>query len=209
MAYEGCFLRHTSSLATQTVDTTTTILGNMSPQLSTPQTPHPPVVQARPEHAQGIIDLRDQLATWMLSKGVDQWHTGEFTMDHIMREIHNGEWWVMQDPRDHAQVLASVRVIWEDLEVWGPQEIPSGYVHGVAVNRSLAGTGAGPELVAAAERVTAASGRKMIRLDCENSNPVLKRFYQGLGYTPLGVSTFQVPPDYRSVTVLLHEKPLK
>lgn len=166
------------------------------------------VVRADASHAQGIVDLRDRLARWLQGRGIDQWREGEFDPAEVRREIDRGEWWVVESPVQPDLILASVRVIWADPEIWGEQPEPAGYTHGVAVDRSLAGTGIGARLIRTAERVIAESGRSVSRLDCDDDNPVLKRFYTGLGYTPRGAVDFTVPRlDYR-VTVMRMERRL-
>ena len=166
------------------------------------------ILPAEPHHAPGIVGLRDALARWMQARGIDQWREGEFAQEHVAQEITRGEWWVMTDPREPERVLASVRVIWEDLPIWGEQPEPAGYIHGVAVDRALRGSGTGTRLIRAAERAIAASGRSISRLDCDESNPVLQPFYAGLGYTPRGAVDFDVPGmDYR-VRVLRMERVL-
>lgn len=166
------------------------------------------IARAQASHAQGIVDLRDCLARWLQGRGIDQWREGEFDPAEVRREIDRGEWWVVESPVQPGLVLASVRVIWADPEIWGEQPEPAGYTHGVAVDRSLAGTGTGARLIRTAERVIVESGRSVSRLDCDDGNPVLKRFYTGLGYTPRGAVDFTVPRlDYR-VTVMRMERRL-
>ena len=188
--------------------------GVMSRTHSTSATPVPSVssvtdvLPATPAHAPGIVALRDELARWMQARGIDQWREGEFTPAQVEQEIAAGQWWVVEPESRSGEVLGSVRVIWEDLEIWGEQPEPAGYIHGVAVDRSLTGTGTGTRLLHAAETVIAASGRRISRLDCDDNNPALKRFYSGLGYTPRGTATFHVPgPDFW-VTVQRMERPL-
>ncbi|RLZ03697.1 GNAT family N-acetyltransferase [Kocuria tytonicola] len=167
------------------------------------------ILPAEPHHARGVVELRDALARWMQARGIDQWREGEFAQQHVEQEITRGEWWVMTDPREPERVLASVRVTWEDLPIWGEQPEPAGYIHGVAVDRALRGTGTGTRLIRVAERAIAASGRSISRLDCDESNPVLEPFYAGLGYTPRGAVDFDVPGmDYR-VRVLRMERTLR
>ncbi|MDO4917925.1 MAG: GNAT family N-acetyltransferase [Kocuria sp.] len=163
---------------------------------------------ARAVHARGIVELRDRLARWMIGRGIDQWREGEYAVEHVAQEVERGEWWVVESPEDPARVLASVRVIWEDPEIWGEQPVPAGYIHGVAVDRSLSGTGTGSRLVRAAERAIAASGRTVARLDCDVTSPPLQPFYTGLGYSPRGAVDFDVPGmDYR-VRVMRMERSL-
>ena len=165
-------------------------------------------MRAQVSHAQGIVDLRDRLARWLQGRGVDQWREGEFDPSEVHDEIDRGEWWVVESPVHPGLVLASVRVIWEDPQIWGQQPQPAGYTHGVAVDRSLAGTGTGARLIRAAERVIVESERSVSRLDCDDNNPVLKRFYAGLGYTPRGVVDFFVPRLDYWVTVMRMERDL-
>lgn len=166
------------------------------------------IMRADASHAQGIVDLRDRLARWLQGRGIDQWREGEFDPAEVCREIDRGEWWVVASPEQPGLVLASIRVIWADPEIWGEQPEPAGYTHGVAVDRSLSGTGTGARLIRAAERVIVESGRTISRLDYDDDNPVLKRFYTGLGYTPRGAVDFTVPRlDYR-VTVMRMERRL-
>lgn len=166
------------------------------------------IVTARPEHAEGIVALRNRLAEWLQGRGIDQWRPGEFDPDGVAAEIRRGEWWVVVADEDPHRVLASVQVIWADPRVWGEQDEPAGYVHGVAVDRCLAGTGTGRALIRHAEHVTAVSGRDVVRLDCDVNNPVLARFYQGLGYRPLDTQHFYVAHQDFHVTVLRHERRL-
>ncbi|MGX0672299.1 GNAT family N-acetyltransferase [Kocuria marina] len=166
------------------------------------------IARAQASHAQGIVNLRDRLARWLQGRGIDQWREGEFDPAEVRREIDRGEWWVVESPVQPGLILASVRVIWADPEIWGEQPEPAGYTHGVAVDRSLAGTGTGARLIRTAERVIVESGRSVSRLDCDDDNPVLKRFYTGLGYTPRGAVDFSVPRlDYR-VTLMRMERGL-
>lgn len=164
-----------------------------------------PIIAAGPQHARGIAELRDQLARWLQGRGIDQWREGEFTESDIRAEVDRGEWWVIEHPEDRRTVLASVQVIWADPRVWGDQPEPAGYVHGVAVDRSLGGTGTGPALIRHAETITRDSGRSVVRLDCDVNNPALARFYQGLGYRPCGTQEFYIEHLDFHVTVLRHE----
>ncbi|MCT1802303.1 GNAT family N-acetyltransferase [Kocuria carniphila] len=164
-----------------------------------------PIIPAREEHAQGIVDLRNRIARWLQGRGIDQWREGEFDPRDVSEEIGRGEWSVIESPEDPTVVLASVQVLWEDLRIWGKQEEPAGYVHGVAVDRSLRSTGTGPALIRHAEKVTRDSGRSVVRLDCDVNSPRLAEFYQGLGYLPCGTQDFYVAHQDFHVTVLRHE----
>ncbi|WP_223285966.1 hypothetical protein [Kocuria atrinae] len=83
-----------------------------------------PIIAAREEHAQGIVDLRNRIARWLQGRGIDQWREGEFDPKDVAQEIRRGEWSVIESPEDPTEVLASVQVLWEDLRIWGKQDEP-------------------------------------------------------------------------------------
>ena len=47
--------------------------------------------------------------------------------------------------------------------------------------------GAGRQMLAELEKVTASRGRKYIRLDCSDDNPFLNQYYQSQGYEKNGL----------------------
>ena len=51
------------------------------------QTVPGPIIAARSEHAQGIVDLRNRIARWLQGRGIDQWREGEFDPGDVAEEI--------------------------------------------------------------------------------------------------------------------------
>jgi ribosomal protein S18 acetylase RimI-like enzyme len=92
---------------------------------------------------------------------------------------------------------------WSDVNVWGPDDGKAGYLHRLATHPDVAGRGIGAELIAAAEDLTRAHGRGLLRLDCDQANTRLRAYYESLGFIHAGDVT-DLPrtsvPGYRSAS---------
>jgi len=72
--------------------------------------------------------------------------------------------------------------VWTDEDhLWG-EPVEAGYVGKLVVARSAAGRGLGLELLAAAEGIVAAAGRRWLRLDCWSGNSFLCGYYERAGF---------------------------
>lgn len=69
------------------------------------------VVQATNDQARSVLELRDDLATWMLDHDVEQWRPGELTLEWIQTCVSEG--WIYVVPHDQ-RVIASVTIVWND-----------------------------------------------------------------------------------------------
>ncbi|KUL51488.1 GNAT family N-acetyltransferase [Streptomyces sp. NRRL S-1521] len=153
-----------------------------------------------------LTGLYDGAARWMLEQGIDQWKPGGKDERHFRRLIASGagEVWLALEG---GEVSGACEVWWDDEAAWGPQPPVAGYVHRLMVRRG-ARPGTGREMLAAAERRVAAAGRTLCRLDCVASNPRLRTYYEGAGYTVVGELPGKVAADGGTYGVLLLEKPL-
>lgn len=134
------------------------------------------------------VRLRDSAAEWQQQRGIDQWQVGEVRAGYYERRVAAGELFVAE--RWEGRIIGMVTVVWSDEEVWGPQEIPAGYIHGLVVDREFAGFGFGRLLLAWAERHIFAHGSRVVRLDYVASNSALGRYYAAAGYRVVGAKTF-------------------
>lgn len=83
--------------------------------------------------------------------------------------------------------LAGMFVLrWSDEKVWGPDDADAGYLHRLATHPDFAGQGIGATLIAAAEDLIAARGRRWLRLDCDRDNRGLRGYYESLGFSYRG-----------------------
>jgi GNAT superfamily N-acetyltransferase len=162
------------------------------------------VIRATIDRARSVLELRDDLARWMLEHDVEQWRPGELPMEWIQTCVSYG--WVYVVLHDE-RVIASVTIVWNDPLMWGDRPDPAGYIHMLMVERAFAGHGIGRALLAWAEDFIVASGRRLARLDCVRSNRLLRRYYQRAGYALVGYKA--LPEVEWAFEAALYEKPLK
>lgn len=134
---------------------------------------------AETSDALAIWQLRERLADWMLSRGIEQWHPGELGVEAIADSVDSTNVFVIECSR---VVMGSVTVSWSDPYVWGAQTVPAGYIHQLMVSREHAGHSLGSAVLAWAEDWVRISGRHLARLDCVRSNRRLRNYYEDHGY---------------------------
>ncbi|NVC25041.1 GNAT family N-acetyltransferase [Kocuria salina] len=157
-----------------------------------------PVEQAVLEDATVVHELRRQIEDWLGEQGIEQWGHGHVSRQEITEQIQAGQWNLARDPA--IGVAAAVRLLWADPEVWGAEDTPAVYVHGLMVHRGASGRGLGAFLLDWAAERGRAEGAEVIRLDCVESNTVLRTFYQRQGFQEVGRRDFNGP--WYSATLL-------
>lgn len=145
------------------------------------------VTRALLEEAGDVLRLREDLAQWMVERGIEQWRPGELPPERIETSIAEGRVYV---GRFHEAVVASVTVVWEDPFVWGESKDPAGYIHMLMVDRAVGGREIGRALLSWAEEHIRRSGRALVRLDCVRSNRPLRAYYERAGYRLVGYQDF-------------------
>lgn len=124
-----------------------------------------------------LLDILNEAARWLNSRGIKQWPIDGFPRDLIAGDISRGEVYVAR--RDRRPV-GSFTLQWSDELFWPGATEAAGYIHRIAVRREARGLGI--ELLKFAERVTAAAGRRILRLDCFSGNDVLCNYYERAGF---------------------------
>jgi len=132
-----------------------------------------------------LVEMRDRIARWMASRGIQQWDPGEFTVEQFTAQIVAAELFVV---RSDDRLLAAVRLVWEDRLVWDDDPAAAGYIHGLMVDER--GTGLGSRVLDWAERRIFAQGCTVVRLDCVASNHRLRQYYRERGYVEVGRRDF-------------------
>ncbi|MFI6858611.1 GNAT family N-acetyltransferase [Streptomyces sp. NPDC050421] len=151
-----------------------------------------------------VVRLRDDAARWMLARGVTgQWQPGELSGDHFRRIMETGEVWLAEAA---GHVVGAWELWWEDEDAWGPQSSQAGYVHRLMVDRSRVPPGTGRQLLRAAERRVAETGRPLVRLDCLAGNVRLKAYYLDAGYRVVGHKEGKPQPGGAPKSFTLLEK---
>lgn len=143
---------------------------------------------ARPSDAEALLALREAAAQWMLQRGLTQWAPGELQLGSFQEQIAQAEWYVIRTEK--GSVCAGLRLPWSDEVTWSHDQPVAGYVHGLVIARTSVGEGIGSELLMWAGRKTFARGRRLLRLDCVESNLGLRRYYREQGFREVGRRDF-------------------
>jgi ribosomal protein S18 acetylase RimI-like enzyme len=141
------------------------------------------ITVAEPADLDTVISILNEAAGWLHARGITgQWQRSFAPQDeakHIAaREIYLA--------RLDGEAVGTLKLLWSDPEVWGDAPDDAGYVHGLAVRRSVAGRGVALYMLGWAEGMVAAAGRRYLRLDCWAKNTELCRYYERAGFTNRG-----------------------
>jgi protein-tyrosine phosphatase len=137
------------------------------------------IAVATVDHAPTVRRLRNDLARWMLQRGIEQWRPGEMSLEWIETCI---SWGVVHVVTLDEQLVGTVTVVWDDPLLWGEQAGVAGYVHMLMVDRRFSGHGIGRSILAWAESSICDHGRRVARLDCVRTNRPLRTYYETAGY---------------------------
>ena len=95
----------------------------------------------------------------------------------IAADISRGEVYLARCER---RAVGTFTLQWSDALFWPGAKAEADYIHRIAVRREAHGLGLA--LLKMAERVTAASGRELLRLDCFSGNDALCDYYERAGF---------------------------
>ncbi len=142
---------------------------------------------ARPEEIGEIFSLYEKRVRWMDEKGIRQWNDSDYL------NIYPADYYRKMREKDCLYVLtdaatgkiAGAGVLLAEDERWAESEDePAFYVHNLATDSSA--PGAGRALLAAAEALGQAHGKRYMRLDCAVDSAFLNGYYESLGYRAVG-----------------------
>jgi protein-tyrosine phosphatase len=142
---------------------------------------------ATPGDLGALVELRDNLARWLLLEGIDQWQPGDLPRDRIAHDVSEG---LVHIVRRQEGLAAAVTVTWADPVIWSDQADSAGYIHRLMADRRWANNSIGATLLGWAEAHVRESGRTTARLDCVRSNHRLRDYYETAGYTLVGYQDF-------------------
>jgi ribosomal protein S18 acetylase RimI-like enzyme len=149
-------------------------------------TAHLHVAAAEPGDLDRYIDLLEELADWLETRGIRQWPRGRVrrSAPYFAQSIDRGE---VQLAFVGGHLAGTLRLLMNDPIVW--PEFPEGdamYVYTLGVRRTWAGRELGGRLLDWAERRTASLGRRFVRLDCMPDNSFLREYYERRGFIARG-----------------------
>jgi len=142
------------------------------------------IVQAHPDDLATIISIVEEAAHWLHRRGITgQWPL-TFPPEYLAPHVAKGDYYLVLLG---DQPVGTCMLLWADPEVWGDVPNDAGYVHGLAIRRSVGGRGVGRAMLRWAEQTAAAAGKRYLRLDCWGENHELRRYYERAGFASRGV----------------------
>ena len=86
------------------------------------------ITRATPDDLGALVAFRDQAATWLASRGIDQWQepwpTEDLMVEGMLRSIEAGETFIVWDD-DHTPAATITVNRWAKPELWTEQERPN------------------------------------------------------------------------------------
>jgi hypothetical protein len=133
-----------------------------------------------PEVSAAIIE---EVAAWGTSEGFPNWIPGSFAGpdsrggSHLLGDIAAGGLYLVWRGDD---AVATLSLLEDDPIFWPDAGDEAMYLHRFAVRRSAAGAGRTAVLWCIDE--ARRRGRSLVRLDCLEDNPGIRRYYEGFGF---------------------------
>ncbi len=141
------------------------------------------ITQAQADDIDQILAILTGAGEWLTARGIDQWGPGQFSRNRGAAAIERREVYVA---RLGNEIIGTLRLQWQDEDLWDTWPNAAGYVHALAVKRSFAGNKIGCGLLQWAECQVIKADRKFLRLDCMAANPALRSYYQKIGFKFVG-----------------------
>lgn len=142
--------------------------------------------QALPADLETVLDILEEGAQWLASRGINQWPPGSFRVEHhqmIVDRLNQGEVFLAEQ---NGEAVGTFGLQWSDKPTWGDMPDDAGYIHSLAVRRAFAGVNLGRQLLLWSENMAASMGKCYLRLDCMASNAVLRSYYEQAGFAHRG-----------------------
>jgi ribosomal protein S18 acetylase RimI-like enzyme len=140
------------------------------------------LMTARADDVARVLELRGELAAWLVARGVAMWQT-PIPSEVVAGWIDQGALWVC---RERDRVVGTVVLLDRDPEFWGDDDTPARYVHLLMVDRAHAGQDLGGRILRCAEQLAEAGGARYLRLDAASDIAPLQRWYEQRGYVAVG-----------------------
>jgi len=161
------------------------------------------VRQAKPNEIDIAFDMFRKAALWLKERGLTYWQGFlEPIPDYkkwVQEGFDNNYFYFVQN--ESGEIAAVYRLQFEDELFWGKRNEKAGYFHSFTTDRKYYGTGLGAKILKMVEDDLRDKGYDYMRLDC---NEHLAKYYQGLGFVPVGETSFSY--TYKGI---LHEKKLR
>jgi GNAT superfamily N-acetyltransferase len=148
--------------------------------------------RATPDDLPVVLDILDEAAAWLQSRGIQQWPAqfggvDDWRSTRIAGYVADGECWIVRaggDPVATFNLTAHADPDYAD----GWPDSPTGalYIFRMAVRRSWAGRDIGGRILDWSSARAHAAGTPWLRLDCHRHNRDLQRYYETRGFIHVG-----------------------
>lgn len=167
------------------------------------------VISAHADDLGQYIDLLEEVADWLASRGIRQWRPGSFHLsrDYYASSIERGE---VQLAYVGEALVGTLRLLLHEPIVW--PEIAADdavYVYSLAVRRQWAHQQLGGRLLAWADHRASALGRQYVRLDCMADNIFLRRYYAQAGFVDRGEIDARFPAPVGTLRLRRYERSIE
>jgi ribosomal protein S18 acetylase RimI-like enzyme len=139
--------------------------------------------RAAPGDLDLVLSILSEAGQWLMSKGIRQWPQPP-PAQLMLEGIGRGGVYLASCG---DTTCGTFTLSWSDA-LWKERAGDACYLHRLAIRRAFAGRGLGLHLVRAAEKLAAASGKELLRLDCWSGNAVLCDYYERAGFGPCGTA---------------------
>ena len=164
------------------------------------------IVAAQSDDLGRYLDLLEEVANWLETRGIRQWPPGNFrrSADYYAESIKRQE---VQMGFFGNELVGTLRVLLREPIVW-PEVIEEDaiYVYNLAVRRAWANQGMGGRMLEWAGGRAASLGRKYVRLDCVTDNEFLRDYYTQAGFEERGEIEAGFPPPVGALRLRRYEK---
>lgn len=164
------------------------------------------IISAQPDDLPRYIDLLEEVADWLASRGIRQWRPGTFrlSVDFYAESIRLGE---VQLAFCGDALVGTLRLLLEEPIVW-PEVVEDDavYLYNVAVRRTWADQQLGRRLLEWASHRASSLGRRCVRLDCVADNAFLRDYYTQAGFVDRGEIDAQYPAPVGALRLRRYEK---
>lgn len=143
--------------------------------------------RAHERDVDAVHGIMCEASAWLTSIGSTQWSgvPSKAFRDYLPKRLAEHDVYLVQ--QDEV-AIGTLCLQWEDEGIWGARgkDDQAGYVHGLAIRRSIAHRGIGARMLDWAAANVAENGRRFLRLDCARSSERLRRYYEQLGFVDKG-----------------------
>ncbi len=157
------------------------------------------------------LQIMKEVATWMENSGKYPslgWQAENFTDEIMAAYVNSDEYYVLLV--NGIPAAAAVFQLDQRNQSWRTidknQSPPALYIHWLCVSRQFAGQGLSQHFMNFAQTVALEKNLTVLRLDTDGSKAAMKKLYEGLGFTLVGMqqALSRVTAFYEKTVIMDH-----